>query len=148
MPWSDKLIDVADDIESLRQSLVDTCHRCYQVKEALQEALKALALPTLKHHLREDKESRISWAECFDHADHEVEISGPRIEERAADEIQVFLSSDLLEWVELTRRDLADGLVIALAQQHGEDLTKGNILNMPIPVTEPERQAWGQVIQS
>lgn len=147
MPWSDNLIAVYEQIEHLRQPLIETCHRRYQAKAALQEALKALALPTLKNHLRDDKDSRISWAECFDHTDYEVEIAGPRIEERAADEIQVFLSGDMLEWVELTRRDLAEGLLTALSQLTGEGLTKGNILNLAIPVTEAERQAWDDVVQ-
>lgn len=147
MPWSDRLIEVADDIESLRQSLVYACHRRYQAREALHEALKMLSLPTLKNRLRDDKESHIFWAECFDHAEYEVEVSSPRVEERTSDEVQVFFSGDMLEWVELTRRDLADGLVMALGQQHGENLTKGNVLNMPIPVTAAEQQAWQQVIQ-
>lgn len=147
MPWSDRLNEVAKEIEELRLPLIDACHRRYQVREALRDALKALALPTLKSRLRDDKDTRISWAECFDHPEYEVEITCPRVDQRSPDEVQVSFSSNMLEWVELTRRDLADGLVVALAQVEGESLTKGNILNMPIPATAAERESWETVIQ-
>lgn len=147
MPWSDNLMAVASDIEALRQPLVEACHRRYQARNSLKEALEALNLPTLKNHLRDDKEARIFWAECFDHPEFDVEISGPRVEERKPDEVQVFFSGNMLEWVELTRKDLADGLATALLQREGEGLTKGNILNLAIPVTKSEREAWTKVVQ-
>ena len=146
MPWNDSLKTVAGEIEELRQPLVEACHRRYQVRESLRHALHDLELPTLKDHLRDDKDARIFWAECFDHPDYEVEISKARVEERNPDEIQICFSGNMLEWLELTRRDLADGLVVALNQQEGEDLSKGNILNLPIPVTAAERAAWEKVI--
>lgn len=146
MPWSEALKGVGEEIEALRQPLVEACHRRFQAREALQEALRALALPTLKDHLRDDKDARIFWAECFDHPEYEVEIAAPRVDERQPDEVQVYFSGSLLEWLELTRRDLAEGLALALLQREGESLTKGNILNLPIPVAEAERDAWERVI--
>jgi hypothetical protein len=147
MPWSNALKDVATEIEALRLWLVDACHRCYQVRESLRDALSDLNLPTLKSHLRDDKDARIFWSECFDHPEYEVEVTIARVEERKPDEVQVSFSDDILEWVELTRRDLADGLAIALLQKEGETLTKGNILNLPIPVSTTERINWEKVIQ-
>lgn len=147
MPWSETLKETGPEIEALRQPLVDACHRRFQAREALREALLALKLPILKDRLRADKNARIFWAGCFDHPEYEVEIAGPRVDERQPDEIQVYFSGGLLEWLETTRRDLAEGLVVALAQREGESLTKGNILNLPIPVTDTERGAWERVIQ-
>jgi len=145
MPWSEYLINVAPHIEALRLPLVDACHRRFQARESLQEDLAALTLPTLKDFLRNDKSSHIIWSECFDQFGYEAEIDRPRCELRNADEIQVFLSSNMLEWLELNRRDLAEGLVSALRQQEGVSLTKGDILNLPIPVSLEELEMWNSV---
>ena len=146
MPWSDAMASKADEIETLRQPILDSCHRRFQAREALREALTALKPPTLKHHLRKDATSRLSWSDAFDSTQYEVEISRPRVETRAVDEIQIFLADNLVDWLEITRSDLAEGVRIALVQHEGESLSKSAILNMPIPVSDVEVQAWASAV--
>ena len=146
MPWSETLATKTAEIEALRQPIIDSCHRRFQAREALRDALTALNLPTLKHHLRHDTTARLSWSDAFDTSNYEVEISLPRLETRATDEIQIFLADNLLDWLEITRPDLAEGLRIALVQREGESLSKSAILNMPIPVSETELLAWESAI--
>ncbi len=146
MPWNDALNDLGEEVENLRLPLLDVCQRRFQARDALKAVLTGLKLPTLKDHLRYDKASHISWAECFDDHQYEVDITSLRIEERCPDEIMVHFNDVLLEYVELNRRDLADGLVRALSQLKGESLSKGKILNLPIPVTVEEQQRWADIL--
>jgi SAM-dependent methyltransferase len=146
IPWSDTLATKTTEIEALRQPIINACHRRFQAREALREALTALSLQTLKHHMRHDTTTRLTWSDAFDSSSYEVEISRPRLGTRAADEIQIFLADNLLDWLEITRYDLAEGLRVALLQREGEALSKSTILNMPIPVTETERQVWDAAI--
>jgi len=147
MPWSDTLATKTAEIEALRQPIINACHRRFQAQDALREALTALNPPTLKHHMKHDTTTRLMWSEAFDSSSYEVEISRPRLETRAAVEIQIFLADNLLDWLEITRLDLAEGLRIALLQREGEALSKSTILNMPIPVSETERQSWDAAIE-
>jgi SAM-dependent methyltransferase len=147
MPWSDSLTEVSEGIEALRVPLAEACRKRIHAREALRDALKKLELPTFKTRLRDDKSSSLSWSECFDTPDHEVEISHLRIEERQPDELLLFLSSGLLEYLELTRADLTRGLLLALTMRDGESLKRSEILNLPIPVSTEEVAAWSGVIE-
>ncbi len=142
MPWSDTLATKTAEIEALRQPILDACHRRFQARKALSEALTALNLATLKHHMKHDTATRLTWSDVFDSSSSEVEIARPRLETRADKEIQIFLTDNLLDWLEITRLDLAEGLHIALLQREGETLSKSAILNMSIPVSEAERHVW------
>ncbi|MBN2898172.1 MAG: N-6 DNA methylase [Clostridia bacterium] len=146
MPWSENLKDVGSQIEALRLPIVEACQNRFHAQESLQKALEDLNLSSLKNHLRDDKDTHIFWAECFDQPNYEVEISNVRITSRENGEFQVSFSYDLLEWVELNRQDLALGLVIALKQLDGEMIKKKDILNLQIPVSSSELAEWEDII--
>jgi SAM-dependent methyltransferase len=146
MPWCDALATVSNELEKLRQPLSGACKKRFQVSETLNNTLSAMKLDSLKTHLRNDKGAHVIWAECFDSSDFEAEIVGPRLEKQQDSDHVVFLSDDMLEWLDLTRGDLAEGLAMALELREGDLLSKTGLLNIPIPVSEEERSAWKKVI--
>jgi len=148
LPWTDMLVEARADIELLRGPLTEACHARFRKQAALDEALSALPLSTLKSHLQNDPAARLVWGECFDAADFETTISAPTLEERGEGEYAIFLSEDRTEWIELTRKDIAEGLVLALAQHAGESLGKSNIINMPVPVDHREKSDWLKILSA
>jgi hypothetical protein len=59
---------------------------------------------------------------------------------------RVQTDTDLFDSVDLNREDLALGLAVALHTKKGEEISKSELLNLPIPVTEAERKQWTTVI--
>ena len=104
----------------MRFPLVEVCQRYTRAKEALREALAALQLQTLKQHLRADEGATIDWGGSFESTDYESQITNPRAT-GAGESWQILLSSDLLDSVELNRKDIANGLVGALQVREGEE---------------------------
>jgi hypothetical protein len=62
------------------------------------------------------------------------------------DGVRVWLSSDLFDWVDSSRPDIAEGLALALGQRVGDEVTKSMLLNLLIPGTAAERDRWREVV--
>ena len=145
LPWNDKMSARSGEIESMRTNLVTACTRRLAGKEVLRESLKGLNLKTVKQRLGEDLDARISWGDNFSDPKYEAvigEVSVAQTEEGW----QVNLACDLFDFVACNRQDIAGGLVAALRQEEGSELTKSAILNTPVPVTESELNEWNKIV--
>ena len=146
LPWTEMFTEVASRIEALRAPLFVACRRRIQAEEELEYSLSKLPIRTLKSHLRDDASAHLVWGDAFDFPDHEVEVSSLCFQERAPDEYLVFLSGGLFDSVELNRKDLAEGLLMSFVQREGDSFGKSSILNLPIPVTDSEKEIWSKTI--
>ena len=141
LPWNQKLAERAGEIEALRSRIISCCKSCLAASESLRLALDALGLKTFKCHVKDDPQARITWGENF--ADSKYETTIVNISVHSVEGAwQVNWSSDIFDGVECNRKDLIDGLVIALLHKSGVAMDKSSILNLPIPVSEDEISAW------
>jgi len=148
LPWAEALIDSAGDIEAHREALVTACRDAANAFEALIRNISDLGYASLKERLKADKAAKITFGDNFESAGYESEISGPYISvSDSEDSIRLELSDDPLDWVEVNRADIAQGLLKALEIHNGSTKGKGAILALPIPVSAEEFQAWDSAVQ-
>jgi hypothetical protein len=145
LPWNQKIAGRAADIESLRNEIVASCHSLLNGVESLRAALDALKFDSLKARLTRDKDTTISWGENYSDPKHRTLITEATVVP-VEDVWRVQTDTDLFDSVDLNREDLALGLAVALHTKKGEEISKSELLNLPIPVTEAERKQWTTVI--
>lgn len=146
LPWNDRLIGVALDIEALRGDLVSACTNEAQGMAALLDALYALKFASLKDRIKADKSLRIAFGENFDAKGYEAEISMPNEKRVDADVWRVSLSDDILDWVEVNSQPLAEGIRKAAITREGGKLSKSGILGLSVPLTLEENQNWDNTV--
>ena len=145
LPWSAALAARSTEIEAMRASVVAACANRLAAAESLRSALTAHGFPTVKARLQADPDARVTFGDNF--ADSKYEAVVGEISVSTTDDMtRVALSSDLSEWVDCNRPDIAEGLALALEQVVGESLTKSAILNLPIPGSQSERDTWRHVV--
>jgi hypothetical protein len=145
LPWSEALAKAGPAIEALREPLVLACRKRLRAADALETALADLNLPTLKTRIQQDPDASLSWGDNFDSPDYEAPIDTPALTMDGG-EWRVRCNADLEDWIEINREGLAEGLLIALGQKLGRALTKSQLFNLPVPVSEDERSAWQAVV--
>lgn len=146
LPWSDSLAHREIEIEDLRVPIISACKKRFQAKESLLKELAGLGLKSLKGHLQADKSSHMSWSECLEDSNYSVTIGMLSLEERESGEFLVRLSADILEYLEINKKEIAVGLTLALQQLTGEETDRSGIHNLPIPVTEEEQTVWANIV--
>ena len=147
LPWSPSFGLVARRIEAMREPLVSACRMRLAAADAMRTALAGLFLPTFKKHLQADPDARVVWGDNFDDPSHEVRITNPSVV-ATADGCRLQLSQDLYDFVECGSRELIEGLALALTQLEDESLTRGRVLNMPIPKSAAEMGSWNAVVEA
>jgi hypothetical protein len=146
LPWNDRLIEVALDIEALRGDLVSACTNEAQGMAALLDALDALKFASLKDRIKAEKTLRIAFGENFDAKGYEAEISMPNEKRVDADVWRVSLSDDILDWVEVNSQPLAEGIRKAAITREGGKLSKSGILGLSVPMSQEENQNWEKTV--
>lgn len=147
LPWSAGLVAQAPAIEAMRTPLLAACRARLAAAEALSAALAALALPTFKKHLQADVDARVVWGDNFDDPTHEPVIATPTIS-ATDDGWKVQVSSDMYDYVECNKHEVAEGLSVALMHYQGESLNRSKILNLPIPATSTDIEKWQTVVNA
>lgn len=146
LPWNDDLAIHSAAIEAMRPTLLSACKRRLAASESLRNELAQLGYESLKSRVKADPEASISWGENF--ADPKYEsVIGEITMAPVEGGWKVDWSDDLFDGVECNRKDLAEGLAIALRQQSGEEMGKSAILNLPIPLSVSEIDTWTNIIK-
>lgn len=148
LPWSDELLRWASQIENLRDRIIKACRGAADASSALLSALDDLQFSTLKQRVRSDKAVRISFGDNLDSSGYEVDLSAPRVADESLEGLRLVLSDDLLDWVEINRKDIAYGLLRAVSIREGIGLSKAAVLALPIPVSEDELLAWDSTVEA
>jgi len=146
LPYSEELSQAAATIESFRVPLVSTSKDAANASAAVLRALEELHLATLKARMKQDKATRIEFGENFDVSGYEAEITSPHVAGEDGVSMRLDISDDLLDWVELNRRDLAEGLLRALRVHEGVQLGRTAILGLGIPISKAEVEVWDAVL--
>ena len=145
LPWDDAIATRADELEAIRDKVIVACAAAASATESCRAALAELGYLTVKSRLKADKEARMFWGENFASGKYEVEITELKV--TATEEgWQVSLGSDASDFVGCNKQEIAEGISVALQQKIGESITKSGIFNMPVPVTQSERDAWDGVV--
>ncbi|HUR39749.1 MAG TPA: hypothetical protein VM240_01125 [Verrucomicrobiae bacterium] len=145
LPWNDALAARTAEIEAMRASVVDACTHRLAAAESLRAALTGLGYATVKVRLQADADARVVFGDNFSDGGYEAVVA--EIAVAPTDEgVRVSLSSDLFDWVDSNRPDIAEGLALALGQRVGDEVTKSVLLNLPIPGTAAERDRWREVV--
>lgn len=147
LPWSAALAEAASTVEAMRVQLVSACRARLAAEDALDAALAGLALLSFKKRLQNDEEARVVWGDNFDDPTHEVLVVSPGVA-ATDDGWKLQFSSDLYDFVECSKRDLAEGLLLAIKHFEGESLTRSEVLNMPIPQAPLEMEKWIAVVNA
>jgi hypothetical protein len=141
LPWNDALAQKSTEIEAMRASITSACRSRIAAEESLRSALKEMSLKTFKNRLREDIEASVSWGDSFNDAEYKVVVDQASISE-VDGEWRVSIAPGLFDWVECNRHEIAVGLILALAQKDGEELTKSALMNLKVPCSEEEVTDW------
>ena len=145
LPWSYALVDHASTLEEMRGPLISACRARIAAAESLESALTDLNLPSFKKHLQVDEEARVTWGDNFDDSVYEAQVTDPYVTD-TDDGWKVQLSGDMYDFVECSKKELADGLVLALQRRQGDYLTRGQILNMSMPLTDDQVKGWCDIV--
>ena len=145
LPWNDALAERGDEIEAMRETIVTTCTRRLATAESLRGTLDELGFASVKKRVQADQDAKIAFGDNFSDAKYEADIETTNVSV-SDDGWRVTLSGDMFDWVDCNRQEIAAGLELALRQRQGESLTRSAILNLPIPATESERNAWISVV--
>ena len=60
---------------------------------------------------------------------------------------RVQISDALFDWMEITDGDVAQGIHRAALLLEGQELTKSDLFNLPVPVTEEENLRWADLLR-
>jgi len=145
LPWNEKLLNSSVQIEALRGRIISTCSSFLNAEESVKTELEKLNFQTFKNRLRDDPFALLTWGNNFSIPKHEVQINNLTIE-FIENMWRVRLSTDMFDWVECNREDVARGLKISLEQKIGKSIDKSIILNMQVPVTIKEISSWNDVL--
>lgn len=145
MPWTAVLSQRQDEIESLRKPITDACNAYLQTAVTLSNDLEALGLRELKQVIKARKDARLQFSNSFDDPDFIVEVNvvGP---DPTKDGFRVSVDGTLMNWLEVSDEDVANGLVRAMLVKRGEELKHGDILRLPIPADAAECKRWDETL--
>ncbi|MDA8102645.1 MAG: N-6 DNA methylase [Nitrospiraceae bacterium] len=143
-PWSEDLAARAAAIEGLRADVVAASRNAVAVREALEEDLQRLDLQTLKTRAQ-SVQARLLWSDAFDRPDCQASIGAVETVE-TDDGVAVRLSGNTDDEIICSDPAIARGLALALAQYAGQSFTRSDLLNLRIPCSDGERQAWQAVV--
>lgn len=148
LPWNDSLTQHQGGIEQLRPRIVDACEKVFNARATLDAAIDGAGFNSLKDALKNHKHASIEWGHSFDMPDHVAEISKTSATELDEGFIRIFISQDLMDWIKVNDRDIADGLMLALELYKGESLKKADIFKLLIPAGQNQRNQWTSIISS
>jgi hypothetical protein len=145
LPWNDRLAAAAPKIEAMRSHIVTSCRSRLASTDALHTALKQLDLQTFRTLLRKDTGARVLWAEGIGGGEQKTLIDRPSLA-AVGDRWRVTFGPGLFDWLECNRRELAEGMALALAHRVGEDLDKAAMLNLKLPADATEVALWESTV--
>lgn len=145
LPWNATLASRSAQIEALRDRVVNACTHRLAAAESLRNALADLKFATVKMRLQADADARVMFGDNLTDGGYET-VVGDVSEVVVDGNSRVLLAADGLDWVDCNRPDIAHGLALALGQRVGDEVTKSQLLNLPVAGSMAERDRWNQVV--
>ena len=133
LPWSDSLLSVSTELETLRTGLVSACEHEYQTEATMRAELNALNLPTLTQAIKAQSVEKVDWSESFRIAAEKIEIAAPVILSQTETGYRVQVSQYQFDWVEVQTHDMAKGIAASLNTRGGEAIDREGVLKLSIP---------------
>jgi len=145
MPWTENLRRYSLGIESLRQPFLDACKSFYQRSNYILEKLKDLPAVLFKELANSKEEIRIKWSDSFKKSSSLITLShhSPQIRGNSA---ILFVGANLLDWIEINDTDIATRLSNVLNVFEGDQISKAEILDLPIPVNKEAEERFNQIV--
>ncbi|HVM60635.1 MAG TPA: N-6 DNA methylase [Verrucomicrobiae bacterium] len=143
LPWSDRLVEHQDKLVGLRGEFLAACENLHRRKEVLLEALKAGTHTTLKRAVTESKKAAVNWSEEL--LKGKAAKTGEVSVYRRGDVFVVQPGDDLLEWIEISDRAIAECFAEGLALYAGKSLKLDALVEVPIP-TPPTLKKWRKTV--
>lgn len=131
-PWTDKLKYHSSEIENLREPFLESCRILYDRDNYIMSGLKNIKNLPLKEMARKIKGIKIKWSEYFKRDSDSVVIarSSPLNSEEGT---RLFIGDNIFIWIEINNKNIAKLLSDVLNALAGIEITKEEILNLPIP---------------
>jgi hypothetical protein len=143
LPWSDRLGEHRNALVSLRTEFLKACENLHRREEVLMIALEESSHTTLKEAVTGSPDANVEWSEELE-AGKEVTIGDPIVFERGGSFV-IQPADDLLCWISVNDRRIADCFAEGLKLQTKESLARDSMIAIPIP-TPDTLEHWRQTV--
>ncbi|MEM9393774.1 MAG: N-6 DNA methylase [Pseudomonadota bacterium] len=146
LPWSDKLLEVENELEALRPDLISACENAFHTEAALKSTLAKLGLPTLTGAIKAVPSEKIEWSESFQIGAEKIEIANPVVRSKTETGHRIQVSKYLFDWIEVQSCEMAEAISTALNVKAGETISREDLLKLPVPATEAQRDEFNSIV--
>jgi hypothetical protein len=143
LPWSEKLAEQQPGLIQLRQQFLKACENLHRRSEVLLEKLDQSPHTTLKQAVAESDVASVEWSEELG-AGKSIRITEPILMEREGWFV-VQPSDDLLHWIVIKDKAIAECFIEGLLLQKGESFSRSAFLEMPMPRATALKQ-WRRTV--
>lgn len=147
LPWSERLVDVAAEIETLRQPLIEACMTAFGTEAAMFAELQTLDIRPLKDIVRDAPGVKIVWSESFLKGVEKIEVASEIPTVRGEEGTHLQISKYLFDWIEINSEEIALSLSTALIVRSGQSFDRDDLLNMEIPIDQATRSVYRDVAE-
>ena len=134
LPWTDKLLEFAENFNHLRERFLEACKQLHQAEQVLRVRLAAFGSTTLRSSIKRDVDLRVEWSPAIQGGEM-CEVGDPIVIENDGRWI-VQPGDNVEKWAAFNVRGLADSFVEGLRLRPGDNLRHGQLLDLPIPAPE------------
>jgi hypothetical protein len=134
LPWTDRLAEQQRRLVELRAEFLTACENLHQREDVLLQKLEEAPHTTLREVVAAAELARVEWSAEL-RAGRPVRIGRPRLYERDGWFV-VHPGDDLLHWIGVKDRAIAECFVEGLALQAEEALTHKAMMEIPLPTPE------------
>ncbi len=142
LPWSDRLLEVSTDLESIRAPLLLAYELVHARSNALATIVEQLGLRTLPEVARVRTGARVHWGDLFVDPSYFAVLENTRVERRDDNVYRIALGSSLFDWIEIENdADLAQWIGLGLETLRGGLINRNTILSMRLPTSQEQADA-------
>jgi hypothetical protein len=130
LPWSESLIQIANDLRKLRSSFFDACERRYAQGEGLVREIQSLPLQPFRMVYRAATKAPLLFSAQFEDGENFLlDVGEPIVSD---DVVSIPLSEDG-HAIALPAGSLAQLVAIGLKPHNGEEFSRTKLLTTPVP---------------
>ena len=144
LPWSDCLADHQADLATLRDEFLTACQGFGRRPETLGKLLEAIDSTSFKDAVLMAERVTVAWSEELS-GEAACKVERPTVRLGADDLRMVTPGEDLLSWININDDKLAQRLIAGLRVYEKHELTREDILRLPIPTLD-SLSAWDEII--
>jgi hypothetical protein len=144
LPWSEDLSTRADELNTLRDRFLIACKEVYQWREVRMERAAKLESAKFQDTVAASPACTIEWSDDLMEGG-KVKLVSASVIAKGGD-WYVRLSDELFSWMLVSEESIARRLTLALRLHDGEELSRDDLLALPIP-TERSAEEWDQLVR-